>query len=160
MNEGVKILLARMKTNPEEFIDGLGIRMSKWGLLIVQFKEYLDKADIEAIEEAYKPVMQQHFTEMVMKELLAPEEDNSLGKPWYSNVAHATLSATLTPSPSTVPNNGSFTLGSNPPAIPNISIQRKAQINAMKVQVRKKATLKKEHETLYGKLKNYLHSDT
>ena len=143
MNEGVKILLARMKTNPEEFIDGLGIRMSKWGLLIVQFKEYLDKADIEAIEEAYKPVMQQHFTEMVMKELLAPEDD-SLGKPWYSNVSSATFSATLPPSPS----------------IPSISLtSRKTQIDAMKVQVRKKATLKKEHETLYGKLKNYLHSE-
>jgi hypothetical protein len=83
MNEGVKILLERMKTHPEEFVDGLGIRMSKWGSLIAQFREYLDETDINTLEEAYKPLMQQHFTERVMTELLAPEEDDVLGK-WYT----------------------------------------------------------------------------
>ena len=127
MNEGVKILLERMKTNPEEFTDVLGIRMSKWGSLIAQFREYLDRADIEAIEEAYKPLMQQHFTEQVMKELLAPEEDDSLGK-WYTkqeNQGSATLSAGVRVTP-TIP---SIPFNTNAPP--------------------------KKHQTLFGKLFNY-----
>ena len=139
MNEGVKILLARMETNPEEFLD-----KGKWKSLIEGYASYLNPDDYKLIREELNKLHQQRFTEEVMKELLAPEEDDDMGKYFKANVAHATLPATLTPSPS----------------IPNISIERKAQINAMKVQVRKKATLKKQHETLYGKLKNYLHSDT
>jgi hypothetical protein len=137
MNEGVKILLERMKTNPEEFTT-----QEKWGHLIQSHKMFLNAEDAKALGDALDGLMQQRFTEKVMKELLAPEEDTSLGKPWFSNTAHATLPATPIP------------------AISSISLDRKAQVNAMKVQVRKKATLKKEHETLYGKLKNYLHSDT
>jgi hypothetical protein len=112
MNEGVKILLERMKTNPEEFVDHLGIRTSKWGSLIAQFREYLDKADIEAIEEAYRPLMQQHFTEQIMKELLAPEENDGLGK-WYTkqgNQGSVTLLAGATPSVSSITlNSGAVT---------------------------------------------------
>jgi hypothetical protein len=159
MNEGVKILLERMKTNPEEFIDGLGIRMSKWGLLIVQFKEYLDKADIEAIEEAYKPVMQQHFTEMVMKELLAPEDD-SLGKPWYSNVTSATHLATLTPSPS-IPsitlNSGAVTgtIGANSLTLGNTTINEETLKHIQAHKTYLDAQKQKPHKTLFGKLFNY-----
>ena len=99
MNEGVKILLERMKTHPEEFIDGLGIRMSKWGSLIAQFREYLDETDINTLEEAYKPLMQQHFTERVMTELLAPEEEDVFGKPWYTKRSgNVTLAAPSSPS--------------------------------------------------------------
>ena len=132
MNEGVKILLERMKTNPEEFING-----HKWVGLINSYKGYLNEEDAKVLNDAYNGLMQQTFTEEVMKELLAPEEDDSLGKPWYSEVASGTVSATPIP------------------AISSISLSRKAQINAMKVEVRKKATIKKEHQTLFGKLFNY-----
>jgi hypothetical protein len=132
MNEGVKILLERMKTNPEEFTDG-----GKWASLLNRYKDFLDKEDCKAITDKINTLMQQRFTEDVMKELLAPEEDDSLGKPWYSNVTSATFSATPIP------------------AISSITLDRKTQINAMKVQVRKKAALKKEHKTLFGKLFNY-----
>jgi hypothetical protein len=132
MNEGVKILLERMKTNPDEFVNG-----TKWAGLIHGYKEYLSEEDTKILDEAYNELMQQHFTERVMKELLAPEEDNSLGKPWYTGSASGTVSATPIP------------------AISSISLSRKAQINAMKVEVRKKATIKKEHQTLFGKLFNY-----
>jgi hypothetical protein len=138
MNEGVKILLERMKTNPEEFTT-----QEKWGHLIQSHKMFLNAEDAKALGDALDGLMQQRFTEKVMKELLAPEEDDDMGKYFRANVTSATHSA------------GAI------PEIPSISLtSRKTQINAMKVQVRKKATLKKEHETLYGKLKNYLHSDT
>jgi hypothetical protein len=138
MNEGVKILLERMKTNPDEFTT-----QEKWGHLIQSHKMFLNAEDAKALGDALDGLMQQRFTEKVMKELLAPEEDDDMGKYFRANVTSATHSA------------GAI------PEIPSISLtSRKTQINAMKVQVRKKATLKKEHETLYGKLKNYLHSDT
>jgi hypothetical protein len=89
MNEGVKILLERMKTNPEEFIVSEGYPYevgsgSKWHKLIESHKLYLNPEDNKVLEEALNGLMQQRFTERVMKELLAPEEDDSLGKPWYS----------------------------------------------------------------------------
>jgi hypothetical protein len=137
MNEGVKILLERMKTNPEEFTT-----QEKWGHLIQSHKMFLNAEDAKALGDALDGLMQQRFTEKVMKELLAPEEDDDMGKWFRANVTSATHSA------------GAI------PAMASIPLDRKAQINAMKVQVRKKATLKKEHETVFGKLKNYLHSDT
>jgi hypothetical protein len=136
MNEGVKILLERMKTNPDEFIDG-----GKWASLLNRYKDFLNEEDCKAITDKINTLMQQRFTEQVMKELLAPEEDDDMGK-WFTTRGNATVSAGVTP------------------VIPSITLSRKEQINAMKVQVRKKATLKKQHETLYGKLKNYLHNDT
>jgi len=138
MNEGVKILLERMKTNPDEFIAPLNTGKSKWGYLIESYKSSLDAEDQQAIEDGYKKIHQQLFTEAVMRELLAPEEDDDMGKWFRANVTSATHSA------------GAI------PEIPSISLtSRKTQINAMKVQVRKKATLRKEHKTLFGKLFNY-----
>ena len=136
MNDGVKILLERIKTNPEEFVIAEGIP-AKWDNLIRAYEAVLDPEDIALFKQARNKLLQQQFTEEVMKELLAPEEDDSLGKPWYSKVASGTVSATPIP------------------AISSISLSRKAQINAMKVEVRKKATIKKEHKTLFGKLFNY-----
>jgi hypothetical protein len=152
MNEGVKILLARMETNPEEF-NG---EVNKWGNLLQYYKAYLDPEDANALNEGINKLLQQRFTEAVMKELLAPEEDDDMGK-WFSahKVGTPRGGATLSPS------------------IPSITLDaQKYQTEIMKrhldvhrehiktVEVRKKAVLRKPHETLYGKLKNYLHSDT
>lgn len=82
MNEGVKILLERMKTNPEEFIAD-GYSMTKWGGLISQYRDYLNEEDKKALTDALNEITQQRFTEAVMKELLAPEEDDNLGK-WFT----------------------------------------------------------------------------
>jgi hypothetical protein len=135
MNEGVKILLERMKTNPDEFIDG-----GKWASLLNRYKDFLNEEDCKAITDKINTLMQQRFTEMVMKELLAPEEDDDMGK-WFTKRGSATVSATPIP------------------AISSIMIEQneqlRAQVNAMKVEVRKKPVLKKPHQTLFGKLFNY-----
>jgi len=133
MNEGVKILLERMKTNPDEFVNG-----TKWAGLIHGYTEYLSAEDNKILSESYNELMQQHFTERVMTELLAPEEDTSLGKPWYTKQNAMPL--------------GGTTLG----AYSNTSHA------TLKVEVNRKPTIKvrKPHETLFGKLKNYLHTDT
>ena len=106
MNEGVKILLERIKTNPEEFTEG-----SKWGPLIQSHKMFLNEEDAKALNDALNGLMQERFTEKVMTELLAPEEDNSLGKPWYSKQGNITLSAGQTQGASL--NSGAVTLNNN-----------------------------------------------
>ena len=138
MNEGVKILIERMKTNPEEFIKG-----SKWAGLIHGYKDYLNAEDTKILDGAYNELMQQDFTERVMKELLAPEEDNSLGKPWYTKQESITLSAGTTLGLSTSPSNatwGTSTLQQN---------------IARLEEIKKQYEPKKKHKTLFGKLFNY-----
>jgi len=131
MNEGVKILIERIKTNPEEFTDG-----SKWAGVIHGYKAYLNKEDAQALDDAYNGLMQTKFTEQVMKELLAPEEDDSLGKPWYSKQGNITLSAGATQ---------------------GVSLNSGAVTGTISVDplVNKKPVLKKPHKTLFGKLFNY-----
>ena len=82
MNKGVEILLERIKTNPEEF-EGQG-RDSKWENIVYRYADWLDEEDKEAFKNALKQMRQEKFTEEVMKELLAPEEEDSLGKSWYT----------------------------------------------------------------------------
>lgn len=141
MNEGVKILLARMKTNPEEFTNG-----HKWVGLINSYKEYLNEEDAKVFNDAYNGLMQQTFTEQVMKELLAPEED-SLGKPWYTKQGSITLSGGATRE---LYANG---IGGNATLLAQQQLQAehiKAHVKALEQET------KKPHKTLFGKLFNYL----
>ena len=72
MNDGVRILLERMETHPEEF-DAMG-RDSKWENLVYKFSEWLDEEDKEVFKNAIKKMRQQKFTELVMEELVDPAE--------------------------------------------------------------------------------------
>jgi hypothetical protein len=75
MNDGVKILLARMETHPEEFMDNLWHGQTKWGGLLNTFRHCLTKEEINAIDEGVRDIERGRFTELVMKELLDPQED-------------------------------------------------------------------------------------
>jgi hypothetical protein len=87
MNDGVKILLERMKTNPEEFIDFPKEKhiISKWGEVISDYESYLEPEDLQALKNGLKAIHQQHFTEKVLEKLVNPdrkltrEEKISLG---------------------------------------------------------------------------------
>ena len=72
MNDGVKILLERMQTNPEEFTEG------KWNALIQSHKMFLNKEDCEALDAGVNALMQQQFTEKVMEELVNPKRGSAL----------------------------------------------------------------------------------
>jgi hypothetical protein len=92
MNDGVKILLERMKTHPEEFVSEHG--SSKWGSLIVAYKEHLDPEDRQAITEGMKIVLQQRFTERVMEELINPNKNTlKITENTIWNGASATISS-------------------------------------------------------------------
>jgi len=170
MNEGVKILIERMKTNPEEFIAD-GYSMTKWGGLISQYRDYLNEEDKKTLTDALNEITQQRFTEAVMKELLAPEEDNSLGKPWYSNTANLTLGVGQTlgayanTATATATATGTWTTTTATATTPSLTIGSTTldedlikHVRAHKAYLDKLDKEAKQHQTLFGKLKNYLHN--
>jgi hypothetical protein len=136
MNDGVKLLLERMKTNPEEFTTG-----HKWVGLINSYKEYLNEEDAKVFNDAYNGLMQQTFTEQVMKELLAPEEDNSLGKPWYSKQSLMPLAGTT--------QGQSLANSQHQNQVEHV----KAHLEALQKQKQK------PHKTLFGRLYNHEHNN-
>jgi hypothetical protein len=70
MNDGVALLLERMKTNPEEFA---GDSPTKWKNLVDNYRRYLKKEDLVLLDNGMKELMQQRFTEKVMEELIDPD---------------------------------------------------------------------------------------
>jgi hypothetical protein len=76
VNEGVQILLERMKTHPEEFVADMNQGSSKWGRAIQNLQEYLTKEDRQTLDTAWKQTvseeMQRRFTQAVLQELVDP----------------------------------------------------------------------------------------
>ena len=74
MNGGIEMLMARMDTHPEEFTAEVNYGASRWSDLIQQWKHCLPKEDMEAFETKLKEVHAQHFTELVLEELVDPKK--------------------------------------------------------------------------------------
>ena len=70
MNDGVAMLLERMKTNPEEFYSNV---TGKWSHIINTYIMHLEKKDRDALNKGLDKVMQQRFTEEVMQEFVEPK---------------------------------------------------------------------------------------
>jgi hypothetical protein len=105
MNEGVKVLIERMKTNPEDFEVVLdekykhGMKEGRFYWVSEQIRDYLRignnhlhltllmKEDLNALVEAFKEKHQQEFTDKVMKDLFKEEETPSpaIAGGWMSN---------------------------------------------------------------------------
>lgn len=66
----VELLLARMESNPEEFLD-----QYKWTRKYEPYKQYMTKREKEAMRMGMRKVMMNHLHEIVMKELLDPKQD-------------------------------------------------------------------------------------
>lgn len=81
MNEGVQILIDRMKTHPEEFTPEYDGGTTKWGMAIGHLQTYLSKEDSKALDDAWKQTvsdeMQQRFTRAVLEELVDPKSEKS-----------------------------------------------------------------------------------
>lgn len=75
MNDGVKILLERMETHPEEFVIEEGIP-AKWDNLIRSYEAILDPEDITLFKQARAKLLQQQFTEKVLEELVDPKKSS------------------------------------------------------------------------------------
>ena len=61
-----------MKTHPEEFAVGEGV-IGKWDSLIREYETILDLEDITLFRQARNKLLQQQFTESVLKELIDPK---------------------------------------------------------------------------------------
>lgn len=132
MNDGVAMLLERMKTNPEEFISNSSPAYSKWGRIIGEYREYLEPEDKEILRQGINKILQQRFTEMVMEELIEPNK-----KP---------ITTTGTWGDTNL--NPSLTLGST--TLNEVTLN---QILATHKELRKEEN--KKPATIFGKLFNY-----
>ena len=73
MNKGIEILLERMKSNPEEFEYRIDLDADRWTILFRDYESVLEPEDVEAYKSARRKMLQDKFTEAVMKELLDPK---------------------------------------------------------------------------------------
>lgn len=151
MNDGIKILLERLKTHPEEFTDDENpfTYEGKWMRIFDKYKHNLSKEDVDTFLEAFNNLRQEKFTAEVMAELLNPkqEEQLTLSPTKLANVtlgAGATLGASLTNSGAGVGGNW----GTSPYAN-SVTITQQPLVN-------KKPLVKTPSKTLFGKLFNYL----
>ena len=72
MCSGVRTLIARMETNPEEFFRGV----MKWHFMYESsFRDALTKAEKDALEKALVKVRRHEFDATVMEELTRDKED-------------------------------------------------------------------------------------
>jgi hypothetical protein len=147
MNDGMKIILERMKTHPEEFKYGtkniFSLDESKWLPLIKEYEDSLPKEDMKAFKEAIDVMRQEQFTAKVMEELLDPKSEQ--------------LELDLNPRQTPRMPSGMQTLSvSTSSTSLKELLAEKAELHALKNQhadIFKKP--KKEHKTIFGKLFNY-----
>ena len=129
MNDGVAMLLERMKTNPEEFWTDNGFS-DKWSHLIHAYITHLSTEDREALNGGIDKIMQQRFTEQVMEELIDPKKSS--------------LEELITAKRN---------------ANPTLLAQQQFQTEMMRSQLylakANKLETKNPHKTLFGKLFNY-----
>lgn len=73
MNNGLKILIERMKTNPEEFRLGYRAGGKRWNALIEEYWEIFTDEEKAQYQEALREVRLGMFEEEVLKELMRDE---------------------------------------------------------------------------------------
>ena len=74
MLTGVEILLERMKTNPEEFIEG---GLSKWSRVIDAGWEVLNEQERNALQNGMRTAKRDHFNGEVMRVLAGGVEETT-----------------------------------------------------------------------------------
>lgn len=159
-NAGVELLLKRMETHPEEFT-GENAEGSKWSRLISNYEQHLTKEDRDALNEGIDKILQQRFTEKVLEGLVDPKPSTKLEELLSLKRQNATLSAGATPVRSSVTLNNTNAVSGTWGAS---SIQQATQLQHMLDHRKYLERLAedagiKEHKTLFGKLKNYLHAE-
>ena len=125
MNDGVAMLLERMKTNPEEFFD-FG---SKWAGVIGEHKDFLEAEDRQALTDGLNKLMQQRFTEKVMEQLIDPK---------------SSLEELITAK-----------RNANPTLLAQQQFQTEMMRSQLDLAKANKLETKNPHKTLFGKLFNY-----
>lgn len=74
MHPAVDLLLKRMESNPDEFVQGHP-RHPRWERIIERYKEFLDSEDKKLLKEKYTTLQMDQMHKEIMAELLHGEED-------------------------------------------------------------------------------------
>lgn len=78
MNRGIELIIARMKSNPEEFgpddyVREGGLR-NKWEQLVNNWRHCLTEEELKAFQDALKKAHRELFSQRVMKHILTAGE--------------------------------------------------------------------------------------
>jgi len=151
MNDGMKIILERMKTHPEEFkdTDNPFAYEGKWVGLVHRYENNLPEEDMKAFKDAVDAMRQEEFTAKVMEELLDPKAEQ----------LELDLNIKRTPPPrmqqagqtlglSTEGNLTTLTLEQNK----HLRAHMETHLQALREEYKEE---KKPHKTLFGRLFNY-----
>lgn len=87
MNKGIEILLARMESNPDEF---MGVN-NKWVNLIESHEDYMTDEDRKALFAKLHELRMGKFTEHVMKKLLEEQDDRKAEIDMYAQQVRAKM---------------------------------------------------------------------
>jgi len=81
LSAGVRALVGRMESNPEEFFDDA----QKWRFMFGdRFREVLTEPEKGALHEALKQVRRKEFDQKVMRELLKDEMEEQIKGGYYT----------------------------------------------------------------------------
>lgn len=162
MNDGVKILLERMETHPEEFAYKANEGTSKWGGLLANYKHCFTNEEITAVEEGIKNIERTRFTELVLEGLVDPKplKDSEIpirigqmnAMPSVGQTLASSLMTSKAATMATIATANSLTLGSTTINESHLEHLR-AHVDAMKREVDSQTA--KQHKTIFGKLFNY-----
>lgn len=80
MNRGIELLLARMKSNPDEFEpSAYNVSAgSKWDSLVHDWRYCLTEEELDTYKTALKEVHRELFTQKVMKHILTAGEEHEV----------------------------------------------------------------------------------
>jgi len=139
MNDGMKIILERMKTHPEEFKneDNPFAYDGKWIGLVHRYENNLPEEDMKAFKDAVDAMRQEEFTAKVMEELLDPKSEQ------------LELDLNLLKTPRMRMQQAGQTLSTS---IPSMTLEASEHLRAHLDALHK---TKKEHKTIFGRLFNY-----
>jgi hypothetical protein len=85
MLAGVEILLERMKTNPEEFVDG---GYSKWSRVLDRSWDILTEEEHKALKDAHTQAKREHFNGEVMRVLSGDVEETTNTEDYMNPAIH------------------------------------------------------------------------
>ena len=91
MNEGVRMLVKRIESDPQEFEDG---SLTKWGRVLggfpERYRDILTKDEIEIIEAKLKEAQRTNFTSLVMR-VLTGSDEYSEEQAYKNQIYHRTV---------------------------------------------------------------------
>ena len=102
MNTGIQILIARMKTNPEEWAKMSDKAMGRWESIVHLYWDYFTNEDKTAYLEARHEVLADEFSEEVLK-ILAGEETEAMAGPYLDVFSSRINAASINPATQNMP---------------------------------------------------------